>query len=686
MSAHQDESVLCLSSLGGKDSHRLPLSLKRPDSCLTSTDTTTSEYAAGDGSVPWLDIIGTQLEPAFPSSLDLVDTTVQDLQDPYTSDMPLTAGSNIDHIDLPTPWTSSHISPGIANPSSHCRLGKSNSSDQRPSKNTTMDFTIFQSLLDIPTTLIEYWFTHVCPMWSTFDSESNYNRQVASTSWTTSGAVFYTLQSMSAAHLKHNMPHLRPILRSLTSKAVKYIKEAVIQTKASQPPKVDSALVFAMFGIGTSAHWTVPTIDKTWLDETRGILQLWKSNLAPSEAFTHAYLDQAQVYWEMLMCAAAADFSHAKLDRRRQRYKSELQVVMQLGRADEDLQPSQRVELPRALEGTRPNSWCGVSSEVIDVLGQVFSLCRATRERLKTRSELSLATTCDVLCDIKVACELQSELAAMDFDGAIFVDELLGFPIHTGDERTPTLHLVQTAEAYRLAAMLQLYLTFDDLEIAPLGDPTSQSLDWCPQDDSSDSTSRIQRMLGLALQVVAILERIPAESGSRSIHPILYLSAASGLRFDQSPGTETGGRHTVRKSPAQSVAEAHYISPRPASLPVVTSRSPAPTPPHSTHTAMQTTARFESAAEDRSQHQDLHTIQRSSLEVAKARQFVQARMGSLRHTLPPRPLEIVSDLIQSIWTAYDNASFGSASDGGCCGADVHWLDIMAGLDLQTLFG
>jgi len=686
----QEGGIVCLSSSKGEKPHIWRFSLQRPVSCLSSTDTTTSAHATRYGSTPSFEFIEEQLEPAFPSSLDLFDTTSQDLLDQCFN--PDTAGSNVDHIDLLTPWTFSQhpvdISQGSAIPLPHCIQDKANSPGQRPSMTTTQDVTISQSPIDISTTLIEYWFTHVCPIWSTFDSESNYNRQIASTSWTNSGAVFYTLQSMSAAHLEHNMPHLRPILPSLTSNAVECIKEAVIQTKAAQPPKVDSRLVFAMFGIGTSAHWTDPSVDRTWLDDTRGILQLWGSNLAPSESFTHAYLNQAQVYWEMLMCAAAVDFTHGKLDRRRQRYKKELQDAMQLGKAD-DSPLSQQIGPPQAFEGTRPNSWCGVSSEVIDVLGQVFSLCRAARERQKVGSSFSIVTTCDTLCDIKVAYELQSELAAMDFDGAMFVDELLGFPTHTGDVATPTLHLMQTAEAYRFASLLQLYLTFDDLEIAPLGDAatSSRSSNWCLQDDSWRSTSRAQRLVALALRIVAILEGIPAESGSRSIHPILYLSAASGLKFDQDLGREREGHRNVRQASAQSVAEADCTGSEPtsASLPVTDNRYSAPTL-HSTHTATHTAVRSESVAKNHRQHQNLHTIQRSSLEVAKARQFVQARMGSLRHTLPPRPLEIVSDLIRSIWTAYDSASFELPSDSWDNGADIHWLDIMTKSNLRTLFG
>jgi hypothetical protein len=480
---------------------------------------------------------------------------------------------------------------------------------------------------------------------------------------------------------------MQSLLPSLTSNAIAAIGEAVCLAKASEPPEVDSGLVFAMFGIGTSAHWTDPVIDRTWLDETSGILQLWESNLPPRESFTHAYFDQARVYWKMLMCAAAPGFTHEKLDRRRQRHRSELQLAMQLGRGNNDTNPSalQQIEPPQAFEGTRPNSWCGVSSEVVDVLGQVFSICRAARGRQKSPPSFSLATTFDTLCDIRVAYELQSELAAMDFDGPIFVDELLGFPIHTGDAATPTLHLVQTAEAYRLASLLLLYLTFDDLEIAPLGRLGSQSSDPCLQEHAWDRTTRTQRTTALALQMVTILERIPVESGSRSIHPILYLSAASGLRFQQSAGQGLKGRCNVHEAPPRSAVE-EDSGPEHTFVPAVAGDSSSFAPSQFATSRHHTT--------ENPQHQSPPSISRSSIEVAKARQFVQARMGSLRHTLPPQPLEIVSALIKAIWAAYDRASFeqpasiggGGVLLGGGSGSSVHWLDVMMSSELQTLFG
>ena len=113
------------------------------------------------------------------------------------------------------------------------------------------DYSHFQTLVDLPTTLIGYWFSHVCPMWSTFDSEVNYNRLVALGTWTTSKPVFYALQVMSAACLVDSMPQLNSILPALKSHATAAIKQAMSVLLAS-PVNVTIDLVFAVFAMGTS--------------------------------------------------------------------------------------------------------------------------------------------------------------------------------------------------------------------------------------------------------------------------------------------------------------------------------------------------------------------------------------------------------------------------------------------------
>jgi hypothetical protein len=87
-----------------------------------------------------------------------------------------------------------------------------------------------------------------------------------------------------------------------------------------------------------------------------------------------------------------------------------------------------------------------------------------------------------------------------------------------GDKLAPHSHFAQLANAFRVASLLQLHQTF-------------------PMDTSvpSNGVAQRQTVLKLAFELVQILEDIPVWSTTRCTQPILYITAASGLRFVTSP-------------------------------------------------------------------------------------------------------------------------------------------------------
>lgn len=166
--------------------------------------------------------------------------------------------------------------------------------------------------------------------------------------------------------------------------------------------------------------------------------------------------------------------------------------------------------------GTRPNSWSGVSDEVIDVFGQVLALCyHAHRSRRKNQGSFNAETATLGLCDVSLAHELQRELLNMDFELLILIDEVHGFPVQTQDNNTPTAHLLQTAEAYRQAALLQLHLSFHDLTMTP-----KDTLYGLTETDPGnightvvgDGKSGKEDILSMTLNLVNIIELIPGQS------------------------------------------------------------------------------------------------------------------------------------------------------------------------------
>ncbi|KAF7557361.1 hypothetical protein G7Z17_g709 [Cylindrodendrum hubeiense] len=404
----------------------------------------------------------------------------------------------------------------------------------------------WQTPVHLPTMLIEHWFRYVCPMRSTFDSEVNYNRQLAQNSWTKSEAVFYTMQAMSAACLVGSMPQLSESLPSLRAQATAAIERGISQVRTLQLSTVAVDLVFAVFALGTSLHWTTPSLSEhPWLELARELLFTWRVYVSALDAQLHAYFCQALTYWEMLLAVVGRGSIPAKVEGKRRQYQSRLRQAMHLLDDSDDTAFHEPLSYSpiHNVPGTRPNSWCGVSNEVIDVFGQVLALCRSVCYHDEDKNALTVASTSNALCDISLAHQLQRELLAMDFDSLILMEEVHGFSVQTRDDNTPISHLLQTADAYRQAALLQLHLTFHDLARTPQeahgGSIIPDTLPVGPVEVAvGNGQSHPQFIHSLALQLVNTLKQIPAESGS---------SYRDGSRHNASDDEQRQNAGRVRK-------------------------------------------------------------------------------------------------------------------------------------------
>ncbi|KAI9170825.1 hypothetical protein HJFPF1_00299 [Paramyrothecium foliicola] len=543
-----------------------------------------------------------------------------------------------------------------------------------PHRVLTPGLSISSAPAHLTTVLIEHWFRCVCPIWSTFDSDINYNRQLARTAWSVSEAVFYAMQAMSAAYLVDSMPQLKNSLESLRAQAAGAISSRVAQLKQPQPSKVTTDLVFAVFALGTSVHWSTPapTSEHPWLNIARELLSNWQVSPSEPDALLHAYFCQALNYWEMLLAATGCGTIPEKIDRRRRRYQSQLRSALCLPQGGSDAglifdRPLASATAQSPL-GTRPNSWCGVSSEVIDIFGQVLALCRTAHLYQVGSHGLTMANASRALCDISVAYELQRELLAMDFGSLISMEEAQGFHVRTNDNKTPVSHLLQTAEAYRQAALLQLKLAFSDLT-APDSTVTDRCFSMSDTLINDDTTSdprdhptfREEHVVEMALQLAALLEQIPIESGSRSLHAMLYISAAAGLRFNAC-------------STALNFLQTPTVIDQLSQLASFSQMDDFPCEIDSSRLALSGVNFLPSS--DFSLGQD-SVISQSTLKVAMARRLVWTRLSTLQHLVPQSSRDNALHLVKNIWWEYDNSSYDSSR--------VHWFDVLAKIGCGTMF-
>ncbi|KAG4261559.1 mitochondrial protein [Fusarium proliferatum] len=412
-----------------------------------------------------------------------------------------------------------HVGESLQDPFNSLERPEESSSRHDPISNSNP--SIIQAPVHISTTPIEYWFRYICPVHSTFDSEVNNNRSLARDSWATSEAVFYTMQVMSAVCLVDTMPHLRQTLPSLREQSTLAITQGISRVRNLGLGPVTADLVFAVLAKGTSSHWITPrNLDYSWLETARELLSMWTIGISAADALLHAYFCQALAYWEMLLALVGRGSNPSIVEKRRRKYQDKLRQAMlpEDGTFGPRFHPHLSISSSFKSLGTLPNSWCGISNEVIETFGQILALCRSACDYNQDQRTVGLVVASKTLCDIAVARELEKELLSMDFDTMVLLEDLQGFYVDTRDDNTPVSHILETAEAYRIAGLLQLYLTFDDLPVNASGGQDSLA-HGC--DDAKDKICREKCLIDLALQLVATLERIPAGLGSKFIHPML---------------------------------------------------------------------------------------------------------------------------------------------------------------------
>ena len=519
-------------------------------------------------------------------------------------------------------------------------------------------FSMFQSPLGtfhtaehLPTKLVKHWFCYICPMMSTFDSEINYNRRIAESSWSMSKPVFYTIQAMAAACLADSQPHIRLVLPSLRLQAVAAVNQGIADARKSKGVGIAADLVFALFALGSSSSWSnfQPAISEhAWLDVAREILDLWKAELSALDFLFHSYFCQALSYWEMLEVIAGRGFVSLERTWRKPRHQPNLRQAPESTEWSSDdlvVHGPWPQDSGQSLLGTRPNSWCGISNEVIDIFGQVLNLCRIARHRAIYSTATILEMEDIPLCDKLLAQSLQHELISMDFNAFISAEEARGFPVLTRDDNTPVSHLVQTAEAYRIASLLQLRLTFGDLPTITWkrprvgGNPNSSHNPTTSFITDEPMVSCAGSSQSLAIDLVNILDHIPAHSGSKSIHPVLYLSAAAGLRLQPHPSTAMVSSHD---------------------LPIGMDTQEATGSIHTDDGSSIKLARPDSALDNHTATLDLNT------DVTRARVVARRRLSALERPLAHKARNNMLRLVDTIWHEYDSSPSA---------AETHWLDI-----------
>ncbi|KAI5456797.1 fungal-specific transcription factor domain-containing protein [Mariannaea sp. PMI_226] len=370
-------------------------------------------------------------------------------------------------------------------------------------------------LVDTPGNLVAVYFSVVCPILSTFDSDQNVFRSFVNQRWQNSYSMFYTIQSMAAAKLVWIMPHMKAQAFQHRSMALNALYSTLSKTTSW-----DTESLFVMLMLGISSCW----FDMTDL----GIVHL--------QAVQHAILNDkvefavgfpsmcffknSLTYWEMVSSVVTDrvtfhDYSKVKPPQ------------------SEPLMPNRKpyVTSPPRI---KPHPWTGVAAEPQALFTRTARQIRGLRSYgpASTAFGISLNNPSGFQEALK---SLDEEIWACNLPRLHHIS-------NSGDDNTPGIHHLLLAEAYLLANLYQLYSVFGNLRKRRVNWikekashhhfnqnswATDQISSWEAILQEEDGTEKWLKFLGRS--VIIRLEQIQKTSGTSCVQALLLLVAATSL-------------------------------------------------------------------------------------------------------------------------------------------------------------
>ncbi|EEU43647.1 uncharacterized protein NECHADRAFT_45149 [Fusarium vanettenii 77-13-4] len=354
--------------------------------------------------------------------------------------------------------------------------------------------------------LLGHYFSFVCEVASSFDSSANPFRSRVTKMMDASPLLFTCVMSISAAHLYQNQGDSSSIPLSFQTEAISRISRELAKISTHVPPHPPGVLALArpsaaslvkddiLLGIillGMTSSWHDPSsLGLYHLTGSRHLFKLWMATNGLEQpprplSMTQNFIVSSMVYWEVMVSYL--------LDQ-------DLEAISYL---DVFLDPA-----PESL--SQPCPWTGVATDIFIRLAKVGTMVRK-RRTLRSRK----------LASGETSALIQLIAEASTLEQAILKSRapLIGLVKDTGDPRSPPSHLVKMARSYRLASLLELYRAFPEIATSS----TSRF------DEAETTDKQSQLVLGLAFDILEILETIPDNSRTIAIQSLVYLIAGSTL-------------------------------------------------------------------------------------------------------------------------------------------------------------
>lgn len=453
-------------------------------------------------------------------------------------------------------------------------------------------------LIHMPTVLVDHYFDCVCVIFSSFDTAMNPFRAAVGRLWHGWEPIYYTIQSMAAAYLANDLPHLRATGIQLQAEAYRSLQQnSRFASSADDDDK--TLLTIIMLGLTTSWHQS-NDLGIEHLTAARNLVRRRSAREAHAispdlrRQRQNKFYEQCLLYWEM-HAAFVTDISQDNVNE-----EHAMPYTPDAGLTTDQPQTKPYEVL------SFPHPWTGVAPTVMSIFTRTGVLIRRTRQAqriLEADVESFNFTNALPLLDIVDLVEAQNTAQILE-------DELLNFDslsaselVDTGDTRTPLDHFLKIHECYRCAALLLIYRVFPDILTRRLAVTEVQNDDaWSASyfqsllrsSGSGLDTSESKWLSSLAIYVLKHLEDLPMSSGTRFLQPILILVTAPELRFPAVSTCRGLGQNA------------------------------------------------------------LQGLDLDSINIAQARRFATARLNELQVALPSKPQEQVVKIIRETWDQIDN--------------------------------
>jgi hypothetical protein len=508
-------------------------------------------------------------------------------------------------------------------------------------------------LLHLPTMLVEYYFTYICQIFSSFDGTLNPFRSTVGRLWDGSAPIYYAIQSMAAAYLSNDFPRMKLVGVQMQKESFK----CLCQNGDSVKDKLDMMLLTVLL-VGQTTSWHDPkdlglVHLKTAKRLNRRRLERQGMEGDGREKRQNEFFEQCILYWDMLAGFVDDDVDEFGTD-------GSVFEMVQVGPSflgDRPALESQSMlenPAPANDAGSKvfPHPWTGVSPKVQRLFAQVG---RVIRKYQKIASDDAL------FMDLGFGLQ-HDPTAVVDviMQAQLLEEELLAWEppqtsslVDAGDENTPVQQYISLAEAYRCAGLLQIYRVFPGIlckrvptnknsfllsgegnlfsdegmrfvttspDSPTLLDPLSE-LDITTKLNlpfSLSGKSPEEFLTSIAMHTLSILETLPPTSGTRCLQPIILISAGSELRFSSSTYD--------------------------------------PLSPFTSSTS------------------SFGSLNSREVDIASARRFVLTRLQEMQLSLPAKPIITGLKLVKETWRRCDE------------GAESYWMDVAGELGLGTIFG